>query len=242
MHSSYLTSIPIIERLIECLCISKHNAHISYLASIPIIERLIECLCFIKHTSHISYLASIPIIERLIECMCWPKHIPHISYITSIPIIERLIECLCSLEHSMHINYLTSIPVSYILVERRILIEHLTHMTYPCSYNPISRISICCNFCLNIISISSNVVFLTFKQIFFTSFSTVCSFDSYTISMSIDWVWTVNFTDISSSIIFISTITSWTSFIWSTIESITWPSLTMRYSCLSWEGSCRASI
>ena len=228
--------------MIECLCISKHNAHISYLASIPIIERLIECLCFIKHTSHISYLASIPIIERLIECMCWPKHIPHISYITSIPIIERLIECLCSLEHSMHINYLTSIPVSYILVERRILIEHLTHMTYPRSYNSISRISICCNFCLNIIFISSNIVFLTFKHIFFSRFCTGSSFDSYSISMSIDWVWTIHFTDISSSVVLISTITDWTTFIWSTIESITWPSLSMIYICLCSECTCRTSI
>ena len=217
-------------------------SHISYLTSIPIIERLIECFCSLEHMSHISYLTSIPIIERLIKWLCSLEHIDHISYLTSIPIIERLIECSCWTKHTTHISYLTSIPISDILVERRILIKHPTHISHPCSYNSIRRISICCNFCLNIIFISSNIVFLTFKQIFFASFSTVCSFNRYSISMSIDWVWTVNFTDISSSIIFISTITSWTSFIWSTIESITWPSLTMSNACLSWEGTCRTSI
>ena len=220
----------------------KHTSHSSYLTSIPIIERLIECKCSIKHTSHIGYLTSIPIIERLIECKCSIKHTSHISYLTSIPIIERLIECFCSIEHSIHSSYLASIPVPYILVERRIVIEHLNHVSYSRSYNPIRRVGIMCNFCLNIIFISSNIIFLTFKHIFFASFSTVCSFDCYSIGVSIDRVWTVNFTDISSSIIFISTVTPWTSFIWSTIESITWPSVTMRYSCLSWEGSCRTSI
>ena len=242
IHISYLTSIPIIERLIECIRSLEHTSHISYLASIPIIERLIECSRISKHRFHISYLTSIPIIERLLECTCSIKHLAHSSYLTSIPIIERLIECYCSIEHTLHSSYLASIPVSYILVERTIPMEHMSHISYSRSYNPIRRVDIICNFCLNIIFPSSNIVFLSLKQIFFTSFSTVCSFDGYSIGVSIDRIWTIYFTDISSSIIFISTLTPWTSFIWSTIESIAWLSVTMRYSCLSWEGSCRTSI
>gem|GEM_PF-5047927 len=44
-------------------------AHISYLTSIPIIKRLIECFCSIKHTSHISYITSIPVSDILIKGM-----------------------------------------------------------------------------------------------------------------------------------------------------------------------------
>ena len=99
----------------------------------------------------------------------------HSSYLTSIPIIERLIECICP-------------------------IEHIAHISYSCSYNSISRISIRCNFCLNIKFISSHIIFLSFKQIFFTSFSTVCSFDCYSIGVSIDRVCTAGFTTIQSHI------------------------------------------
>ena len=162
---------------------------------------------------HISYLASIPIIERLIECFCSSEHRVHISYLTSIPIIERLIKFLSISKHRCHTSYLTSIPVPYILVERRIAIEHSTHVSYSRSYNSISRISICCNFCLNITFIFGNIVFLSFKQIFFTSFSTVCSFDRYSIGVSVDRMCTVGFTLSARFIVGISIITGRTSIV-----------------------------
>ena len=87
--------LPIVERLVEGACASKHAHHTLHFGHVPIIERLVKRRCASKHLFHINHVGHVPIVERLIEGACVIKHPFHIRHFGHVPLVERLVEGFC---------------------------------------------------------------------------------------------------------------------------------------------------
>ena len=48
----------------------KHTEHIRHIGHVPLVERLVEGVCIKKHTFHIRHTGHVPIIERMVEGGC----------------------------------------------------------------------------------------------------------------------------------------------------------------------------
>jgi len=59
----YFGHVPLVKRLVEGFCASKHKRHIKHIGHVPIVERLVEGLCIYKHTCHIRHVGHVPLAD-----------------------------------------------------------------------------------------------------------------------------------------------------------------------------------